>query len=264
MFSNHREHLTPNEVVKETRALKIAFETSTMKWLLRFVCMGAYAIQVATQLSEIFTPGVKMPPDKRIQPYRVRIKCKKRNCGNFHGPRNYENNDYCKHCKKWVWGEWLVSDGDIDYIYYDPAYIVYKCPSLENALSLPHFPYIFVKQPKLHFRRMRGYELKRTILLQHNIRLKLLGQPIQSYMPPEVVFNAVRDAFIVRQRTMAVSIICRGLVPLGMHTHVMYEIIVRLVPSDVTRYQIMNIICSIMDRYAKGRAIQQQATNSDK
>lgn len=217
-----------------------AFKNPLLDEFIRGICTGLINVQVAKDVLDLFTPGVKLPRDKRIVCKRVLIICERGDCANSSNRTPYMNYNLCGRCRKWSWG----NEGYNSYEPEDPAYIVYTFRSFEDFLTVPHLPLGLN-----HFRRVKGYHLRHALLVQHNIRRKLLGMSTDDIFPSTVCFNGIRDAFIVRQRSVSVSRICRALAPLDQHTLVLYEIIRRIVPAEASRFEIVQIVERVMQIY---------------
>lgn len=229
-----------NRARRAEKAIRNAFESPVLKRFIQGICMGLINVQVAKDASELFTPGVKLPRDERVVLKRVRIVCKKSECANSDNRAPYMNYNLCERCRKWSWG----NEGYEAYEPEDPAYLVYMFRSFEDFLTVPHLPFGLK-----HFRRVKGNHLRHAMLVQHNIRRKLLGMSTDDIFPSIRCFEGIRDAFIVRQRSVSVSRICRALAPLDQHTLVLYEIIRRIVPAEASRFEIVQIVERVMQIY---------------
>lgn len=230
------------QLIKEERtriAIRNAFKSPVMERVIQGICMGVINIQVAKDALELFTPGVKLQPDNRIVRKRVEIMCKSTRCSNGRPSDRYEDR-MCRRCQKWSWG----NEGYYSYEMERPACIVSMFRSFEDFLTVPHLPLGLN-----HFRRVKGDHLRHAMLVQHNIRRKLLGMSTDHIFPTTGCFNGIRDAFIIRQRSVSVSRICRALAPLEPHTHVLYEIIRRIVPEDTSRVDIVRVAERVMQIY---------------
>lgn len=227
---------------KEKRAqtaMRNTFKSPVMERFIRGICTGEISIQVAKDASDLFTRGVKLPHDKRIMRKRVEIVCVSTQCSNGNPSDRFEDR-LCNRCRSLSWG----FEGSLSYEAQRPAYVVHMFRSFEDFLSIPHLP-LGLK----HFRRVKGVHLRHALLVQHNIRRKLLGMPTDHIFPLTYRFNEIRDAFIVRQRSVSVSRICRALAPLDPHTYVLYEIIRRVVPAEASRVEIVRIADQVMQLY---------------
>lgn len=219
-----------------------AFERNSMKNFLKMCYDLTYVPKVALVASDLFTPGVKLPQDSAVGFYINYVQnCKK--CPTY--VRYY---GYCRHCQHLM----NVSSQYINIVVCDPAYLTHQFVSLETFLGIPHLPLGLA-----HYRRVKGKHLVHALFLQHNIRRLLLGLGLRRRsFPPDAEWYSVLNEFVNRQRTTLVSRICRGLAPLGLHTHVIYQIVVSLVPPETTRTEIMRVVCAVIDYYGSRPSIK--------